>query len=196
MPRKKSFRKNLGRINPNCIRQNSLRSEFKKAIPKNMKHIEDNIYGIDFEYNGITIDQKFSFGDLGNNTIKIRAKNRQLINKSDWTLCINEMGDIELFPTHKLAEFVKKNWGIVAKGRIEQKKDFVTYRINLDDLYRIENVICFKSNINEIEILDTLNEICDINYSQKYETKLKENNFTILDNHNKFGIYPNNLNLH
>lgn len=196
MPRKKSFRKNLGRVNPNCIKQNSLSSEFKKIIPRGMKHIEDNVFGVDFEYNGITIDQKFSFGDLGNNTIKIRIKNRELVNKSDWTLCINEIGEIELFPTYKLAEFVKRNWGIVAKGRIEQKKDYVTYKINLNDFYRVENIVCFKTSINESEVFSTLNEICEINYQERYENKFKENNFTIIDNQNRFGVYPNSLNLH
>jgi hypothetical protein len=196
LPRKKSFRKKMRNINSNCMRQNSLRSKFKKIIPLGMKNIEDNVYGVDYDYNGLTIDQKFSFGDLGKNTIKIRAKKRKLVNKSDWTLCIDEYGDIEMFPTYKLAEFVNKNWGMVAKGRIEKRKDYTSYRVRLDDFYRVENIVCFKTTTQEEEFFSTLNEISNINYKEKYEEN-NYSNFTILDKFtNEYSnIYPSSLKL-
>ncbi len=158
-PRKKSFRKNLHQINPICLKQNSLRSKLKKILPREIKHIQDSTYGVDYYYNGITIDQKFSFGELGNNTIKIRAKNRKLINKSDFTLCINEYGEIEIFKTNKLAKFVNKNWSMVQKNWIDQKKDYVNYKVNLDDFYRISEVISYKTNMEKNEFCEILNEI-------------------------------------
>lgn len=138
-----------------------------------MKYIEDNIYGIDFEFEGITFDQKFSFGDLGKNIIKIRVQNRKLLNKSDFTLCIDELGEIEIFSTNKLAEFVKKNWGIISKNRLEQKKDYVSYKINLFDFYRIENVICIKTQMTKGDFKYALSEIINNNYIEKYEKNYK-----------------------
>jgi hypothetical protein len=170
-PRKKSFRKNLHRINPTCIKQNSLRSNLKKILPNKTKHIEDTIYGIDYEYNGITIDQKFSFGDLGNNAIKIRARNRKLINKSNFTLCINEYGEIEFFKTLALAKFVNKNWGIVQKNRVDQKKDYVSYKVNLDDFYRISEVISYKTNMDKKEFSEVLNEITHNFYKEQKQNE-------------------------
>lgn len=182
LPRKKSFRKNLSRINPNCIKQNELRSKLKKIIPKEMKTIEDNTFGVDFEYNGLTIDQKFSFGDLGNNMIKIRIKNRKLINKSDYTMCINKEEEIELFKTIKLSNFVKKYWGIVQKNRIDEKKDYINYKINLEDFYRLSQTICYRTSFDKSDLKFTLNEIINNN---KYLEK-ESLNKTIIRNITSF----------
>lgn len=181
-PRKKSFKKNLSKINPNCLKQNELRSKLKKIIPKEMKSIEDNVFGVDFEYNGITIDQKFSFGDLGNNFIKIRVKNRKLLNKSNYTMCINKNEEIEIFQTPQLSNFVKKYWGIVQKNRLDEKKDYINYKINLNDFYKLSQTICYKSKFNKNDLEFALYEITKNN---KY---LEKNNLnkTIINNITSF----------
>ncbi len=192
IPKKKSFRKNIHKINPNCLKQNSLRSKLKKILPNTMKYVEDNIYGIDFEYNGITIDQKFCFGDLGNNVIKIRVKNRRLINKSDYTMCINENEDILIFKTSQLSQFVNKNWGIIQKNRIEEKKNYVTHKVNLNDFYRINKTILHKTIFNKDEFKYTLDEIIATN-NKKEDINFKNNNFTNLINEKLKNTYKNVL---
>jgi hypothetical protein len=169
-PRKKSFRKKFGKkINQNCLIQNQYRKKFRKNIPKEMREIEDNFYGIDYEFKGISFDQKFSFGDLGENTIKIRTKKRLLLNKSDWTLIINRKKEIELFETKKLAEFVRKNWDLVQKRTIEKKKQYNSHIIHLDDLFRNEDIVSIKTHIDSLEFANTLEDLTiqTIDYSQR-----------------------------
>ena len=159
-PHKKSFRKKFGRnINPNCVKQNQLRREFKKKLPKSVQPIEDSVYGVDYLYKGIKIDQKFSFGDLGEHAIKIRTQNRRLLNKSDWTLLITRDETIEMFETKKLAEFVKRNWDLVQKRTIEKKTRYNSHIVSLDDLYYIEKIAPIKSDLIEDEIAQTLNDL-------------------------------------
>ncbi len=160
IPKKKSFRKNLGRkIAPVCLEQNNLRSKLKKIKPSLMQPIEDNEFGVDYFFNGITIDQKFSFGALGENTIKIRVRKRKLLNKSNWTMIVNKKGEIEFFETEKLADFVRKNWGIIQKHRLEEKKDYTSYAVKLNDFYKIEDVKVTKTIFNKEDLLLTLKEI-------------------------------------
>ena len=134
-----------------------------------MKEIEDSIYGIDYIYKGISFDQKFSFGDLGENTIKIRTKKRQLLNKSDWTLIINKDKEIELFETKKLAKFVRQNWSIVNKRIIQRKNKYNTQSINLNEFYLYEDFVPIKLSFNELEFNNTLNDLTRqvIDYTNK-----------------------------
>lgn len=167
--RKFSFRKKMRNIEPVCLEQNTIRSILKRALPIETKHVEDNHFGVDYEYKGITLDQKFSFGALGKNTIKIRVTNRSLLNSSDWTMVINKNWELELFQTKKLSQFVRKNWGLVQKRIVERKSDYTAYAVRLDDLYRIENVIPLITTIN--------NE----NISVLFEQALIESNQTLVE---------------
>ncbi len=158
--RKHSFRKKMRNIEPACLEQNTLRALLKEIRPIEMKPIEDPHYGVDYLYNGVTIDQKFSFGALGNNTIKIRVQRRgELMNNSNWTMIINSNWETELFQTKTLAKFVKKNWGLVQKRLIEKKENYTAYAINLNEFYKIERVTPIKTNLNEEELASALIEI-------------------------------------
>ncbi|MFA6268235.1 MAG: hypothetical protein WCW13_00045 [archaeon] len=157
--RKYSFRKKMNNVDPICLEQNYLREYFKKILPEEIKTVEDPRYGVDYEYKGTTIDQKFSFGELGNNTIKIRAANRKLLNKSNWTMVINKDCKIELFETKKLHLFVKKNWGLVQKRLVEKKREYYSYAIRLDDLYKYEKVTPIVCEIEKENFQKTLEEI-------------------------------------
>jgi|GEM_PF-1732189 len=167
-----------------CFEQNQLRTHLKKILPIEMKPIEDPHYGIDYSYNQITIDQKFSFGALGENTIKIRVNNRRLTNKSDWTMIINKNETVELFPTKKLALFVKKNWGLVQKRLVGKKRTYFEYAIKLEELYRIENITPLRSELEEKVLNENLRtmiketekmlieETIILNKTTLYKTKL------------------------
>lgn len=160
--RKKSFSKKARHINPTCLIQNQMRKKLKQIKPFKMKPIEDNYNGVDYIYNKTKIDQKFSFGDLGENAIIIRTKNRRLLNASDWTLIINKEEKIELFETKKLAEFVKKNWGIVQKNLIEKNWEYEKYKINLGEFYDKENIYPIEAMLEREELYKTLNNITTI----------------------------------
>jgi hypothetical protein len=121
-----------------------------------MHPIEDNITGIDYIFGETRIDQKFSFGDLGENAIIIRTRKRRLLNSSDWTLIINKNEKIELFETRKLAEFVKKNWGTVQKNFIERGKNHEKYKIKLDEFYKTENILPIETDLLENKLHTTL----------------------------------------
>lgn len=134
-----------------------------------MQHIEDNEFGVDYLYKGLRIDQKFSFGSLGNHSIKIRTRNRRLLNKSDWTMIINNEEELEFFETHRLADFVKKNWDIVQKRTVEKKETYNAHSIKLDELYYQEKIVPIKSELLEKEIAQTLNDLTKqiIDYANK-----------------------------
>jgi len=142
IPRKKSylFKYNQSKINPNCLKQNEMRKELMNLLPQEMNSVEDSEFGIDYYYKGISIDQKFCFGDLGKDTIKIRVRKRELLNKSDWTMMINENREIIFFRTKKLKQFVKRNWGLVRKNFLGQNRRYSEHFVRIRDLCRTEKV--------------------------------------------------------
>jgi len=142
-----------------CLEQNALRSLLKKILPAEIKPIEDHLFGVDYFYRGAAIDQKFSFGALGENTIKIRVRERRLLNDSDWTMIINKQHKAEFFETEKLALFVKKNWGIVQKRLVEKKDSYSEYAVRLDDFYKIERVEPLNARLAEQELFEALEQI-------------------------------------
>ncbi len=157
--RKASFRKKFQRIEPACAEQNVIRAMLTRMRPKEMKPIEDAHYGVDYLYNGTTIDQKFSFGGLGENTIKVRVRNRELMNNSDWTMIINSKWETELFETSKLAQFVKKNWCLVQRRLIEKKYTYSAYAVRLEEFYSIEEVEPIRVPLTQEGIYSALERI-------------------------------------
>jgi|GEM_PF-1370005 len=157
--RKASFRKKFRNIEPACAEQNALRAMLKRILPKEMKAIEDAHFGVDYLYNSTTIDQKFSFGALGENTIKIRVRNRGLMNNSHWTMIINAKWETELFQTKKLASFVKKNWCIVQRRLVEKKNLYSAYAVRLEEFYSLEGVKPIRAQLTQEGILLALEQI-------------------------------------
>lgn len=201
LPRKKSFLlkfKNK-KINPNCLKQNEIRKNLSKIIPKEMISFEDNEYGIDYYYKGISIDQKFCFGDLGKDTIKIRVREKELLNKSDWTMMINEKEEIMFFKTKKLKEFVKKNWSLVQKNFISNKTSYSKtsyseYFVKIQDLCKIEKVNIIKTNMNEKKLYYTIQKIFFEKKESLIEKTLSKNK-TILDYSKKICFEPFLINI-
>ena len=187
--RKTSFRKKMHHIDPVCLEQNTIREFLKKILPREMKSINDNHYGVDYEYRGLTLDQKFSFGALGENTIKIRIRQRELINNSDWTMIINRNWGVELFETKKLALFVKRNWGLVQRRLIEKKEEYFSYAVRLDELYRIEEVCPITTEINSKGIESVLERLLLITTEEKANLALNEER-TIIDDAHRICFEP------
>ena len=178
--RKHSFSKHYEHhLEENCLIQNQMRSHLKRILPREIKSIEDPHFGIDYLYNEITLDQKFSFGSLGENTIKIRVYERRLINNSDWTMIINKNESIELFPTKKLALFVKKNWGIVQKRLVGKRNNYSEYAIKLDELYELEKITPIVSEVNEFAIKEALGKINKETESMLIEETIQFNKTTL-----------------
>ncbi len=157
--RKRSFARKARHINPVCLIQNDMRKKLKQIKPFGMKPIEDNYTGVDYIFNETKIDQKFSFGDLGENAIIIRTKNRRLLNASDWTMIINKNEKIELFETKKLAEFVKRNWGIVQKNLIEKADGHEKYKVQLEEFYKNEHIYPLETEMIQEKLYATLKGI-------------------------------------
>jgi hypothetical protein len=128
-------------------------------MPTNLKSVDDNKTGIDYYFGEISIDQKFSFGDLGDNAIVIRTKNRRLVNSSEWTMVISKSEKIEFFQTRKLESFVKKNWGIVQKNLVEKNFDHDRYKIQLEEFYKIEDIVPIEIAFKPEELHTTLKQI-------------------------------------
>jgi hypothetical protein len=189
--RKLSFRKKHyeRHIEQACLKQNTIRQELKKILPESIRQIEDTKYGIDYLYKGTTIDQKFSFGALGENTIKIRVKNRRLLNNSDWTMIINKNNEIELFETHKLAAFVKKNWGIIQKRLIGKKEEYSEYAVSLPELYALESIAPITAGIKKEELERALISATQQKNIHTIEQTLNENK-TILDDNKMLCFEP------
>ena len=161
IPRKKSylFKYNQQKLNPNCSIQNEMRKELLKIIPREMTSVEDSEFGIDYYYKKISIDQKFCFGELGKDTIKIRVRKRELVNKSEWTMLINENYEILFFKTKKLKQFVKHNWGIVQKNFICKKWSYHEYCVRIKDLCKFEKVRIIQATMEENSLYQALEKI-------------------------------------
>ncbi|VVB74997.1 Uncharacterised protein [uncultured archaeon] len=157
--RKASFRKKFQRIEPACAEQNVIRAMLTRMRPKEMKPIEDPHFGVDYLYNGTTIDQKFSFGALGENTIKVRIQNRELMNNSEWTMIINSKWETEVFETAKLAQFVKKNWCLVQRRLLEKRHTYSAYAVRLEEFYSIEEVQPIRTPLTQDGLYSALEKI-------------------------------------
>ena len=191
IPRKKSylFKYNQQKINPNCLIQNQMRKELISSIPKEMSSVEDGEFGIDYYYKGISIDQKFCFGELGKDTIKIRVRKKELLNKSDWTMMINENKEIMFFKTKKLKQFVKRNWGIVQKNFICRKWAYSEHYVRIRDLCRIEKIELIKGKMESEFFIYAMNKILRDTEKEMIEETISSNK-TVLNYAKKICFEP------
>ncbi len=145
-----------GPINPNALpkdvkRQNFIRREFARYVRgiRALKPVRAIGTGVDYhylfkrggkEYN-ITLDMKFSFGMLGERTISARVgPNRKLINESGWVMAVNRKGQLELFKTSALSEYVSRHWGSIDKSKMIHKVGYDQIPVNLENLYEVTGV--------------------------------------------------------
>jgi len=189
--RKKSylFKYNQQKLNPNCLKQNQMRKELLTIIPREMTPVEDSEFGIDYYYKGISIDQKFCFGELGKDTIKIRVRKKELLNKSNWTMMINENREIMFFKTKKLKQFVKRNWGLVQKNFVCKKWFYTEYYVRIRDLCRIEKVKIIETNMDKYFLSEALQKIVSETENDLIEETINSNK-TVMDYTKKICFEP------
>lgn len=141
------------------VEQNRLREILERIRPRALKPVNEVGTGVDFTFVGIKIDQKFSFGALGNNNIKIRVKNKELLNQSDWTLCINNSGKAILFPTRRLANFVLRENEIIKKNLLIDKGSFSEHSVSLEHFFESEAVKPITCDLTAKSLLKALREM-------------------------------------
>ncbi len=114
--------------------QNRLRTLLERVRPRAMKPQQEFGTGVDFVFAGKKIDFKFGFGTLGHNTISVRMNGNELINKSDWTMVCNERGDIIIFGTDRIRDFVKMNRSKMKQNMFLNKGTYTMHRIPLSEM--------------------------------------------------------------
>lgn len=114
--------------------QNKLRILLDRVRPRSLKPQQELGTGVDYVFAGKKIDFKFGFGTLGKDTISVRMKNGELLNKSDWTMVCNERGDIYIFNTNKIRSFVKINGSVMKKNMFLNKGTYTMHKVNLNEM--------------------------------------------------------------
>jgi hypothetical protein len=153
IPFKKRPLKNNGKqpLPKDVIKQNFLRRDFSRKIQgiKQLMPIRTIDTGVDYNYsfmqNGqqhkVTLDMKFSFGRLGENTICARIdRNRKVINEAGWVMAFNRRGEIEVFKTKALIEYVSRSWGGIDKSQIKHEAKYDLLPIKLELLYEFAGI--------------------------------------------------------
>ncbi|MFA6268234.1 MAG: hypothetical protein WCW13_00040 [archaeon] len=137
--------------------QNKLRENFERMIKNPNFHIDGTRFvkvadktgsGVDYRLGKIKFDFKFGFGELGERTIKVRIGNKnnpsaknQLVNEADWIMVMHENKTIEIFSKSALQQYVRMQLGTIAKTRqMNPSKNYDTYSVKLDELYRMPGV--------------------------------------------------------
>jgi hypothetical protein len=141
------------------IIQNNLRRLLGEVRPRSMKPLEEEGTGRDYVFSGISIDEKYSFGHLKQGNIIVRSKNKQLLNKSKWTMVIDINGKVRFFPTTKLAQYIEKNWERVNQSLLENKTKYKTHAINLEEFIEHERPETITCQLTKKSLLNALKEI-------------------------------------
>ena len=126
--------------------QNMLRRKFDQMARKMelaaVREIGSGVDYIHWYYKGkekktFKLDFKFSFGDLGTNTIKIRVSKdtRKLLNNSDWVVAMDASSNMIIFPTQKMADYVSRCYGSLVQSARKDKGTYIEYPLALKDLF-------------------------------------------------------------
>lgn len=116
-------------------------------MPIQAKTVSDAKTGIDYVFFNTSIDRKFGFYDKAEDSIKVRLKDGQLVNNSDYTLVMHK-DRIEIFPTQRIRDYVKKHpKRLQFDPKLPKRKGkggqvlFDQARVTLSDVYRQEKCI-------------------------------------------------------
>jgi hypothetical protein len=126
--------------------QNAFRRKFDQMARKMdlapVREIGSGVDYIHWYYKGkekktFKLDFKFSFGDLGPNTIKIRVSKdtRRLLNNSDWVVAMDASSNMVIFPTQKMADYVSRCYGSLVQSARKDKGTYLEYPLMLKDLF-------------------------------------------------------------
>jgi len=123
--------------------QNKFRTLITRIAPTGLKQVHEIGTGVDFIYSSIKIDQKFSFGVLGENKILARVNEhansgeQKLINESNWMMVIRQSGKVDFFETKKMAEFIQRNFGSLQRlNRVESRNPHIECAVDLEQFYK------------------------------------------------------------
>lgn len=141
------------------IIQNRLRGILEKIRPRSMKPVREKGTGVDFVFAKIKIDQKFSFGSLGENVIKIRVAERKLLNESQWTMCITKKGTAVFFPTRRLTNYVSREMGTIQKSLLIKKSKYSEHSVSLTDFFESEGVKPIECELTSKALIKALKEM-------------------------------------
>jgi hypothetical protein len=167
---------------PKAVRLGNQQRKALAKIQRNMRGlrpIRSVGTGIDYEYvfqlggqrRKFTIDLKFSYGELGDRTIKIRANRRRLINDAQWAFVIDRKGRIEIFHIRELERFVRQNWGSISKDRAIHKVGYVELPVRLDELYAQRGLEPIRTTLSQNGIGGALKTL-----KEKYREEPKKSN--------------------
>ncbi len=116
-------------------------------MPIQAKTVSDAKTGIDYVFFNTSIDRKFGFYNNGEDSIKVRMKDGQLVNSSDYTLVMHK-DRIEILPTQRIRDYVRKHpKKIQFDPKLPQRKGrggqvmFDQARVTLSDVYKQEKCI-------------------------------------------------------
>jgi len=146
-PRKERLRRRPLTHQKSAIEQLRLQNKYRTLItriaPVGLKPVHEIGTGVDFVYSSIKIDQKFSFGVLGENKILARVNEhansgeQKLINESNWMMVVHQSGKVDFFETKKMAEFIQRNFGSLQRlNRVISKNPHVECAVDLEQFYR------------------------------------------------------------
>jgi len=170
------------------IRQNQLRGKFNSMIKQlSLTPTREIGTGIDYLHNffmgkkrkTIRIDLKFSFGDLGEHVIKVRARNRKLINESEWIFAIDRESQIHIFPTKSLKQYVHANWENLSRKLVINKGSYQEMLVSLFDLYAKLGVKPIIAGLNTKEIIEALAKMKKQQFKEEKESIPQGTNGTI-----------------
>ncbi len=148
--------------------QNRLRDILEKVRPRAMKPQQEFGTGVDYVFAGKKIDFKFGFGTLGHDTISVRLLGTELLNKSDWTMVCNERGDIMIFSTNRIRDFVAMNRSTMKQNMFLNKGTYTLHKIPLGELL---GEVQYKANIRSakslLKALQKMNRVDNPNMPSK-----------------------------
>ena len=162
------------------IKQNFLRKKFG-AIAQQLAlaPVREIGTGVDYvhwfyygkEKKTTKIDLKFSFGLLGNETIKVRIADKKLINNSNWVMAMDQSNSLAFFPTKALHRYVRECWGSLSQRHMIDKGHYKEYPVSLADLYRKMKILPIRAKLNPQSIGEALKQMREIEFGKEAERK-------------------------
>lgn len=205
----------IKKIKSNSIlfQQKKIRGHFESIRTKlNLKKARGVGNGVDYLYHynkgkekkSLKLDLKFSFGALGENSIKVRLINRKLFNGADWAIVVGKNKEISFFSIKKLEKYVRENYGSVS-GKLVNKGTHFESMVNLSDFYLRTKTKPINAEMNAISIQKALDKILveennfipkkiQLNQKTKFVSPIKKVNKINLNRNNRNIKYQKPIN--
>ncbi|MFA5931364.1 MAG: hypothetical protein WC821_03560 [archaeon] len=180
-----SRRKAVGKVNlhQDVIKQNHLRGRFNSMIKQlSLKPTREIGTGVDYlhtffigkQRKSMKIDLKFAFGLLGDGVIKIRVRERKLINEADWVFAIDRNNQAHIFQTSALRQYVNSAWGSISKTNVINKGSYSELPVNLVSLYSTLGVKPIISPLTTEGLAQAIKKMREIQFKRKKVSPVTE----------------------